>query len=171
MHDRAANGRRGLDIWRTIGLIARGLGLAGAIACVPAGVISRRGVILRKSRYREYGETEYGYSDSFHIIVGRRRMAARLETELILSVVPFSMKSLTLRAKCAAGCRCRLCCRLCSAMLYVRILRGSKSYGLLLLSTRELLSYERWLAFAEACVLGIFLTCHRDRPRKREGPA
>jgi len=29
--------------------------------------------------------------------VGRRRMAARLETKLILSVVPFSMKSLTLR--------------------------------------------------------------------------
>ena len=43
----------------------------------------------------------------FIFIVGRRRMAARLETELILSVVPFSIKSLTLQANCAAGCRCR----------------------------------------------------------------
>jgi len=32
-------------------------------------------------------------------VVGRRRMAARLETELILSVVPFSAKRFTLRRK------------------------------------------------------------------------
>ena len=71
MHDRTANGRRGLDIRRIIRLIAGGLGLAGAIALVPARVISgRRGIIVRKSRYRDYGETEYGYSDSFHVCYG-----------------------------------------------------------------------------------------------------
>ena len=34
---------------------------------------------------------------------------------------------------------------LCSAMPYVRISWWSKSYGVLLLSTRELRSYERWM--------------------------
>jgi hypothetical protein len=38
-------------------------------------------------------------------VVGRRRMAARLETELILSVVPFSIKSLTL---CVVGRKKRM---------------------------------------------------------------
>ena len=36
----------------------------------------------------------------FMFIVGRRRMAARLETELIVSMVPFSLESLTLQANC-----------------------------------------------------------------------
>ena len=36
----------------------------------------------------------------FIFIVGGRRMAARLETELVLSVVPFSIKSLTLQTNC-----------------------------------------------------------------------
>ena len=58
----------------------------------------------------------------FIFIVGRRRMAARLETELILSVVPFSIKSLTLggrKKRMILPWSFMLC--LCSAMPYVRI--------------------------------------------------
>ena len=107
----------------------------------------------------------------FMFIVGRRRMAARLETELILSVVPFSIKSLTLQANYAAGCRCRYVVASALQCFMLGFLRGTKSHGLLLLSTRELLRYKRWMAFAEDSGLGIFLTCHCDRLRKRERPA
>jgi hypothetical protein len=60
----------------------------------------------------------------FMFIMGRRRMAARHETELIVSVVPFSIKSLTLgvcwEEEAEDSTVVFMLC-LCSAMPYVRI--------------------------------------------------